>query len=176
MKNQPMAREYEDSFSSRHVLPPEVDTVDACQKLKASNFRHFGFTLIELMIVVAVVAVLAAIALPSYRNQVRKSKRTDAKTSLLDLAGRQERYFTTNNAYTNIPANLGYSGTFPVSVPSATTFNYGISVTAAAGSTYTATAAPNGDQASDTCGTYSINEQGVQSNSNATTASDQCWR
>lgn len=178
MTNQPMARACEDSFSFRPVQPPGIDIADAYPKLKASKFRQLGFTLIELMIVVAVVAVLAAIAFPSYRNQVRKSQRTDAKSSLLDLAGRQERYFTTNNVYTNVPANLGYSGTFPVSVPSGTTFNYGISVTAVGtgGNTYTATAVPNGDQANDSCGTYSINEQGVQSNSNATTPSDQCWR
>lgn len=176
MKNQPTAKDCGDGFPFTNVLSSYVGTAKACQKVKTSKPQHLGFTLTELMIVVAVIAVLAAIAFPSYRNQVQKSKRTDAKTSLLDLAGRQERYFTTNNAYTIIPANLGYSGAFPVSVPSSTTFNYSITVTAAAGSTYTATATPNGDQVNDTCGTYSINEQGVQGNSNATTASDQCWR
>ena len=164
-------------FSVPAMVPLQMTTY-TCRQAKAGESRALGFTLIELMIVVAVIAVLAAIAFPSYQNQIRKSQRTDAKMSLLDLAGRQERYFTTNNVYTNVPANLGYSGTFPVSVPSATTFNYGVSVTAVgtAGNTYTATAVPNGNQANDTCGTFSINEQGVQSNSGGTTASDQCWR
>ena len=74
---------------------------------------HRGFTLIELMVVVAVVAILAAIAYPSYINQVRKSRRADAKSALLDLATRQERFFSTQNTYTNNAANLGYSAAFP---------------------------------------------------------------
>ena len=136
----------------------------------------FGFTLIELMIVVAVVALLAAVALPSYRAQVRKSKRTDAKMSLLDLASREERYSTTNNSYTHAYANLGFASDFPVAVPSATTFNYALAVTAAGTSTFTITATPNGDQVNDTCGTYQLTEQGVQSNTGATTDSATCWR
>jgi type IV pilus assembly protein PilE len=168
MNKQPITSGYDDSFTSEAVATDE--------KLKLGKGRHLGFTLIELMIVVAVIAILAAIALPSYTNQIRKSKRTDAKTSLLDLASRQERYFTTNNAYTSTSTNLGYSGSYPVSVPSATTFNYGIDVTAASATAYTATATPNGDQTNDSCGTYSINELGVQSNSNNTTAISECWR
>ena len=135
-----------------------------------------GFTLIELMIVVAVVAIISAIALPSYRSQILKAKRTDAKTALLDLATREERYFSTRNTYTSVPADLGYSGPFSVPVPSANEFNYGISVTASTTSSFTATAVPNGNQVNDTCGTYSINDQGVQANTNGTTASAQCWR
>jgi len=69
--------------------------------------------LIELMITVLIVAILAAIALPTYKNQIRKSRRVDAKTALLDLAGREERYFNTNNAYTTSFANLGYVATTP---------------------------------------------------------------
>lgn len=137
-----------------------------------------GFTLIELIIAVAIVGVLAAVAMPVYQSQIRKSRRTDAKTALLDLASRQERYMTTNNVYTNVPANLGYSGSFPVAVPSSTSYNYGLSVTAIGSTTttYTATAIPNGDQVNDSCGTYTINELGVQGNTGATIPTDQCWR
>jgi len=67
-----------------------------------------GFTLIELMVVMLIVSILAAIAIPSYTYEVRKSRRTDAKTALLDIAGREERYFNTANAYTTSQANLGY--------------------------------------------------------------------
>jgi type IV pilus assembly protein PilE len=73
----------------------------------ASSSR--GFTLIELMVVVVVATILMSIAVPSYMSQVRESRRTEAKTAILDLSGREERYLSTNPAgYTNIPAFLGY--------------------------------------------------------------------
>jgi type IV pilus assembly protein PilE len=68
-----------------------------------------GFTLIEFMVVVIVATILLSIAVPSYMSQIRQSRRTEAKTAVLDLSGREERYLTTNPAgYTNNPAFLGY--------------------------------------------------------------------
>ena len=132
-----------------------------------------GFTLIELMIVILVVAVLTTIAVPLYSNQVRKSRRTEARTALLDLAAREERFFSTNSAYTNVPANLGYAGTFPVPVGSS---YYQINVTPnAAGTTYTATAAPINTQTSDTqCGTFTLDNTGQQTVSGTLSAAT-CW-
>lgn len=76
-----------------------------------------GFTLIELMVVIVITAILASIAVPAYTNSVRKSRRTEAKTALLDLAAREERYFATQNIYSSSPAALAYgSGATPVSV------------------------------------------------------------
>ena len=70
-----------------------------------------GFTLIELLMVVIIAAILLSIAVPSYMSQVRQSRRTEAKTAILDLSGREERYLSTNPAgYTNTPASLGYGG------------------------------------------------------------------
>lgn len=70
-----------------------------------------GFTLIELMVVVAIATILFALAIPSYMTYVRQSRRTEARTAVLDLAGREERFFSTNGAaYANTPANLGYVG------------------------------------------------------------------
>jgi type IV pilus assembly protein PilE len=63
--------------------------------------------LVELMIALAISAILVAIALPSCRAHVEKSRRTDARNALLDLASRQETFLSTNNAYTANPANLG---------------------------------------------------------------------
>jgi type IV pilus assembly protein PilE len=74
-----------------------------------SSFR--GFTLIELMVVVVIATILLSIAVPSYMSQVRQSRRTEAKTAILDLSGREERYLSTNPAsYTNTPGFLGYVG------------------------------------------------------------------
>jgi type IV pilus assembly protein PilE len=77
-----------------------------------------GFTLIELLVVGVIASILLAIAVPSYMSQVRQSRRTEAKTAILDLSGREERYLTTNPAgYTNNAAFLGYAGfgnTYPI--------------------------------------------------------------
>ena len=75
-----------------------------------ASIRTRGFTLIELMVTVAIAAILASIAVASYHLQVQKSRRTDARTALLDLAGREERYFSLNNAYSSTPSDLGYAG------------------------------------------------------------------
>lgn len=72
--------------------------------------RPSGFTLIELMVVVVIATILLSIAIPSYLSQVRQSRRTEAKTALLDLAGREESYFSTNGSqYTSAASDLGYT-------------------------------------------------------------------
>src|SRR5467141_5334731 len=77
--------------------------------LGSRKHGSLGFTLIELMVTVAIVAILATIAVTSYSSQVQKSRRTEAKSALLDLAGREERLFSTTNAYSNVKAFLGYA-------------------------------------------------------------------
>jgi len=141
--------------------------------------RSAGFSLVELMITVVIAAILAAIAYPSYTQYVHKSRRTDARTALLDLAARQERFFSTQNLYSGTPAELGYAGAaFPVQIQSSGQVFYQLSVvTANSRTTYTATATPVGPQATDDCGSYVIDQLGRQSNSGlksgATSAT--CW-
>lgn len=138
-----------------------------------SCVRPAGFTLIELVVTMVVIAILAAIAIPAYTSQMRKSRRTEAKTALLDLAAREERFSSTNSAYTATAANLGYSGGFPQIVGSG---YYLINVTTnAAGSTFSATATPQGVQAKDTaCGTYTLDNTGTESVSGPSAATA-CW-
>jgi type IV pilus assembly protein PilE len=134
-----------------------------------------GFTLIELMIVVAIVGILAAIAYPIYTRYIMQSRRADAKTALLDLAARQERYFSINNTYALTAANLGYSGTFPVSVNTSNTAYYQLNVSLANTTAFTATATPIGVQTADTqCGTYTIDQLGTQTVS-GTLGAPACW-
>ena len=134
-----------------------------------------GFTLIELMIGVAVLALLTGIAISAYGYQVVKSRRADAKAALLDLAARQERFFTTNNTYTNVAANLGFAA-LPASVPGGTsTTTYTLSITAVSATSYAAQAVRTGPQATDNCGDYTITDRGVQGNVNNTQATAQCW-
>ena len=84
-----------------------------------------GFTLIELMIVVAIISVVGAIAYPSYSNYIKKATRADAKVTLLDLAGKQERFHLQNKTYTAVLADLGATsdskeGYYVLSVDAAT--------------------------------------------------------
>jgi type IV pilus assembly protein PilE len=141
-----------------------------------------GFTLIELMVTVAIVTILATIAVTSYSSQVQKSRRTDARSALLDLAGREEKLFSTTNAYSGAPSDLGYAavGTpWPITVGSG---YYTVSVAvpdpnqaAVTATTYAITATPIGSQVADTaCATLSVNQLGVQSSTGTGTAAT-CW-
>ena len=125
-----------------------------------------GFTLIELMIVVAVVGVLAAIAIPSYQDYVRRSQRAEARAEVLRAEGWLERFYTENNRYsTNAAnnANTAFSGIF-TGVPAGTTTRYTITLTISnAGAGYTITAAPTttGPMTGDACGSYSKTNTGA---------------
>jgi type IV pilus assembly protein PilE len=131
-----------------------------------------GFTLIELMIVMVIGAILLTIAVPAYTSQVRKSRRTEARTALLDLAAREERFSSTNSSYTVDPAKLGYSGVFPAPVGSS---YYQITVTDATATTFNATAAPINAQATDNqCGTFKIDNTGTQ-DVTGTAGAAACW-
>jgi len=78
-----------------------------------------GFSLIELMTALVVASILLVIAIPAYLQQIRESRRADAKTALLDLAGREETLYSTTNAYSTVPSAVGYgNGAFPLPVGS----------------------------------------------------------
>ena len=133
-----------------------------------------GFTLVELMVVIVIASILMAIAIPSYKNSIRKSRRTDAKTALLDLAGREERYNSTVGGYTNVAANLGYGGWGAVFGGGYYTMTQPV-VVAGTVASFALQAVPvvGSDQAKDTaCGSFSLSSTGLQTVSG--TATD-CW-
>ncbi|MFD0739466.1 type IV pilin protein [Lysobacter koreensis] len=123
-----------------------------------------GFTLIELMIVVAVVAILASIALPAYNDSVRKSRRGQAKADLVEYAQLAERWFTVNNTYATfvLPTNQS-----PREAGSAARYTLNL---VSAATTFTITAVPQGGQAADSCGTLTMNQAGAK-----TPATQECW-
>ena len=142
-----------------------------------------GFTLIELMVTVAIVTILATIAVTSYTSQVQKSRRTEAKSALLDLAGREERLFSTTNAYSNLESFLGYGGAVAMTAMPFGNNYYTLTATvpdpaqAAGIPSYILTAIPvaGTSQAGDTtCGAFSVNQLGVQTVTGTGTAAS-CW-
>jgi len=128
--------------------------------------RQRGFTLIEIMIVVLIVGVLAAIAMASYKNSVIKSRRSAAAVCLQERAQLMERFYTTKMTYVGAPApsicNASLAAFYDVSNDPAPT-----------ASTFRIKAVPKGAQASDTsCGTLAIDEKGART---ASSGSDKCW-
>jgi type IV pilus assembly protein PilE len=126
--------------------------------------RHLqGFSLIELMIAIAIVAILATVAYPSYQNYMLASHRTEAHTMLLSAANRQENYYLDFNQYASSAAALNLSDV------SASGY-YQLAISAATNS-YTLTATASGAQSSDShCQNMTINQNGVRGATN-----NDCW-
>jgi type IV pilus assembly protein PilE len=151
------------------------------RRLKPKRLRVAGFSLIELMITVAIIAILGAVAVPLYNSSVRKSRRTEAKTAILDFAAREERLYATQNVYSTDPVALGYTaagGSWPVS----TGQYYQIEAptigpaTATTPGTFSVTVdpAPGSPQLQDSiCTSFTVTQTGLQSAAGSDPT--QCW-
>lgn len=130
-----------------------------------------GVTLIELMVVILVLGILAAFALPGYRQYLLRTHRAEAKSALLNLAAAQEKFYLQNNTYADDdaltdapPAGLGLSDTTENGY-------YSIEITAADADGFSATATAEDGQADDAhCATFTIDQAGAK-----TATSADCW-
>ncbi|THT99326.1 prepilin-type N-terminal cleavage/methylation domain-containing protein [Lampropedia puyangensis] len=132
------------------------------------NYSQHGFTLIEVMIVVAIVGILAAIAYPSYEEYVKRGRRAEARAALLEGAQWLERVATASGSY---PAAASY----PTSLQTVPSGGYAIAYAPSNDSmTYTLTATAQGGQAKDKCGNLTFTQSGQKGVSGALSVNE-CW-
>ena len=126
-----------------------------------------GFSLVELMVVVAVVAIITSIAYPAYQDQMQKTRRADAKAALMDAAAKMERFYTQFGRYTATIANAGIAATSPEQY-------YLIAPGTVANQTFILRATGQGAQANDDCGNLGVDQAQAKTNS-AGLAQNLCW-
>ncbi|MEP0202328.1 MAG: type IV pilin protein [Halioglobus sp.] len=125
---------------------------------KSSSARAGGFTLIELMVVVAIVAILLIVALPSFQKQIQRGNRSAAQAEMYDIANRQQQYLLANRTYMDL-STLNNSS---FSLDSDVDGNYTLTMVAAAGPppTFIITMTPKAGSSQDGDATLTLNEQG----------------
>ncbi len=132
-----------------------------------------GFSLVELMMVIVIIAILASVAVPGYRDYVQRAQRVDATAALLRIAAAQEKFYLQNNTYT---ANLG-APPAGIGIPNTDHGYYNLAVTAATAANFTVQAipVPGSGQAGDSdCQLFTMDEQGNRGSSPNPPAD--CWR
>lgn len=136
-----------------------------------------GFTLVELMITIVIIAIITAIAYPSYRDNARRGDRAEARGALLENAQFMERVFTEQNGYDKA-ASASLPRTVTPANATGTQIKYQITIKANTATTFTLQAEPKNGATSDYCKTLTVNNLGQKSVDGTPTngmTADTCW-
>ena len=156
----------------------------ACKPARRPGTASRGFTLVELMVVVAIVGILASIAYPSYTEYIARGRRSDAQKALLEASQYMQRWYAANNTYQTSGTTPG-APTLPSGMsqsPSSGTKAYDVAIDPATVSatdyTVVATRTAGGPMDGDNCGDFTLSSTGVKGLNNATTGFDlaRCWK
>lgn len=137
--------------------------------------RNSGFTLIELMIVVAIIGILSAVGYPAYTDYIMRGNRSEATAALLEAQQFMERYYGASNRYSTAADGNPVLPTRLQTIPAGGPTRYTLSVAATVNS-YTLTATPSGSMATDKCGSITITNTGVKGRSATGPTVAECWR
>lgn len=157
----------------RHVpMGTVVSTRSACRPFGAVAGR--GFTLIEVVIAMTIIAILAAVAIPAYTQYVTRGHRSEARGTLLQGAQWMERWRTERGTYRDGAAPPTLPATLAASPPPPATARYNITVATPNPGEFELTATPVGNMAGDPCGNYTINNRGQRGHSGSESVHT-CW-
>ncbi|HYQ70493.1 MAG TPA: type IV pilin protein [Gammaproteobacteria bacterium] len=138
--------------------------------------RTSGFTLIELMIVIAVLGIIVAVGYPSYQEQVRKARRAEGMGELLEMADRLERRYSDVGTYGGIKADALYGTTTADNTRLTTNGHYKLKIDSADTVQFTISAIPQGNQAKDKCKTFTMDSHGAKKVSGTLSVDDCKWK
>lgn len=147
------------------------------RQFRGARRRQRGVTLLELMIVMVIVGILAAIGYPAYVDYSTRAKRKDGATLLLDAAARMERYYFDNNRYSTTLTDLGYGGAVVESAERYYVLNAAIGGTGSINTSYILTAVPNAALpfSDDDCGSLTLDNLGTQGKTAGSMSAADCW-